>query len=184
MNEHSNSNNNNNNSSSSSAGEDASPGETIGNPTNPKIRVLSVTLETQESKKDEEGSLKSLEPAAGLVEWVEWAFVKLQQGVDFNERMRTNKEFRNPGILEKMVAYCELDELGTNFDRTVFDPKSYDPSEYYDVLAEKQRLLATKEALNPKGSKKEEQGDARSSWKERKVRSTQSRWDRTKSYRN
>ncbi|GJQ15995.1 hypothetical protein GpartN1_g7814.t1 [Galdieria partita] len=155
----------------------SSQGEPIGNPTNPKIRVLSVKLDSEESKKEEEKeeNLKSNEPAPGLVEWVEWAFVKLQQGVDFNERMRTNKEFRNPGILEKMVAYCELDELGTNFDRTVFDPTSYDASEYYDVLAEKQRLLATRESLKH-GPKKEEPGDSRSSWKGKRV---QSRWDRS-----
>ncbi|KAK4526867.1 hypothetical protein GAYE_SCF28MG4785 [Galdieria yellowstonensis] len=162
--------------SSSSSSSSSSSQKPIAHPTNPKIRVLSVTQvhSEQTTEKQEE---KSLEPNPSLVNWVEWALVKLQQGVDFNERMRTNKEFRNPGILEKMVAYCELDELGTNFDRSVFDPKSYVSSEYYEELAEKQRLLATREALKSEPKKSDKNEEKQPSGSSRKGRRTQTRWE-------
>jgi len=88
-----------------------------------------------------------------LLEWFEWATQKRQEGMDFNERMEANKEFRNPAILEKMVAYCDLDEYGTEFVENVFHPRGFADSEFSDALLATQRARMEGSAgTSPKGS--------------------------------
>eukprot|EP00871_Galdieria_phlegrea_P004740 jgi/Galph1/5267/GphlegSOOS_G3957.1 len=180
----------------SSAESSSSAEEQTSLSTNTCIRVLSVTQgedphchssvapeETEEIDKVQQVSKEGgKRPIDNLSEWVKWAFSKLQQGVDFNERMRMNKEFRNPGILEKMVAYCELNELGTNFRKEVFDPMAYDSSEYYDELAEQQKIIASREAVkSDRNRERNTEGHAIVSavpLKKRREKS-HSRWDKT-----
>lgn len=34
---------------------------------------------------------------------------------DYNTMIQNNKEFRNPGIYEKLIDLLQLDEMGTNY---------------------------------------------------------------------
>lgn len=52
------------------------------------------------------------------------------KGILFNENLLKNKAFRNPHIYNKLVEFVELDEIGSNFDRGVFDPYGF-PSEAF-----------------------------------------------------
>uniref|UniRef100_A0A7S2ZWX0 Uncharacterized protein n=1 Tax=Rhodosorus marinus TaxID=101924 RepID=A0A7S2ZWX0_9RHOD len=96
------------------------------------IKVISTTNESE----------NALEPEKELGEWVDYALSKLKEGVDFNDSVRRNHAFRNPAILEKMVAYCELDEHGTNLPKTsTFAGRDFSKDEYYKALAAEQRLI-------------------------------------------
>lgn len=45
-----------------------------------------------------------------------------------------NKAFRNPHIYNKLVEFVELDEIGSNFDREVYDPYGFPPEAFADQL--------------------------------------------------
>ncbi|CAG8525739.1 6528_t:CDS:2 [Diversispora eburnea] len=74
-------------------------------------------------------------------------FHKLKsKGILFNENLQKNKAFRNPHIYNKLVEFVELDEIGSNFDREIFDPYGYPPEAFVDQLAEKQKRQAEERA--------------------------------------
>lgn len=62
---------------------------------------------------------------------------ELQNKVDnFYEKMRTknmnmnsliqgNKEFRNPSIYDKLIIFCGINELGTNYPPELYDPMQW-----------------------------------------------------------
>lgn len=39
-----------------------------------------------------------------------------------NYIIQRKKEFRNPSIYEKLIQFCAIDELGTNYPKDMFDP--------------------------------------------------------------
>ncbi|XP_063816678.1 SAP30-binding protein isoform X3 [Pseudophryne corroboree] len=42
---------------------------------------------------------------------------KLKEGTDMNQIIQKKKEFRNPSIYEKLIQFCSIDELGTNYPK-------------------------------------------------------------------
>ncbi|XP_045595044.1 SAP30-binding protein [Procambarus clarkii] len=58
---------------------------------------------------------------------------------DYNAMIQNNKEFRNPGIYEKLIDLLQLDEMGTNYPLDMFDPHSWGKESYYDELARVQK---------------------------------------------
>ncbi len=40
---------------------------------------------------------------------------KMKSGLDMNLAIQRNKNFRNPSIYEKLIKYCDVDELGSNY---------------------------------------------------------------------
>lgn len=60
----------------------------------------------------------------------------LRQGRSFNESMRSSKPYRNPDFLAKVVAYNEIDEIGSCFAKDVFDPHGLPEEDFYDNLGE------------------------------------------------
>lgn len=40
---------------------------------------------------------------------------KIKRHLDVNKYIQSNKSFRNPSIYEKLIEYCNIDELGTNY---------------------------------------------------------------------
>ncbi|GCB78860.1 hypothetical protein scyTo_0017794 [Scyliorhinus torazame] len=42
---------------------------------------------------------------------------KLNEGLDMNNIIQRKKEFRNPSIYEKLIQFCGIDELGTNYPK-------------------------------------------------------------------
>lgn len=64
---------------------------------------------------------------------------KLRDGKDMNASIQTRKDFRNPSIYEKLIAYCGIDEMGTNYPPEVYDPHCWGPSSYYEELSKRQK---------------------------------------------
>jgi HCNGP-like protein len=87
---------------------------------------------------------------APLGAWVASALhLRRTQGLRFTENLRHNVKFQNPAVCSKMIAFCGLDEHGTNVkpgDRRA-SPVLEDPSAYYDVLAERQRTIVEERAV-------------------------------------
>ncbi|CAJ0641636.1 9934_t:CDS:2, partial [Entrophospora sp. SA101] len=64
------------------------------------------------------------------------------KGVHFNDHLLKNKAFRNPHIYDKLVEFVHLDEIGSNFDREVYDPYGFPAEAYADQLAATQKKVA------------------------------------------
>lgn len=56
------------------------------------------------------------------------------QGKSVNQNLKRSKAFKNPDILEKLVQFVEVNEIGSNYPKHLFDPMGFDPSDFYDEL--------------------------------------------------
>ncbi|XP_038155235.1 SAP30-binding protein isoform X2 [Cyprinodon tularosa] len=59
---------------------------------------------------------------------------------DTNSHIQKKKEFRNPSIYEKLIQFCGIDELGTNYPKDMFDPHGWSEDSYYEALAKAQKV--------------------------------------------
>ena len=67
-----------------------------------------------------------------------------QTHTSFVDRMKANKEFQNPKILDQTVTYFGIDGNGTQFEpvaafisyelQEVYDPKTFSPEDYASQL--------------------------------------------------
>ncbi|KAJ1954545.1 hypothetical protein IWQ62_005734 [Dispira parvispora] len=62
----------------------------------------------------------------------------MQQGASFNAQLLHNKKYRNPHIYAKLIEFLDLDETGSNFPTSFFDPKAFTRQAYADELARQQ----------------------------------------------
>lgn len=60
-------------------------------------------------------------------------------GHDMNQVIQERKDFRNPSIYEKLIQYCSINELGTNYPPERFDPFRWGKESYYEELARQQK---------------------------------------------
>jgi hypothetical protein len=58
---------------------------------------------------------------------------------DLNQYIQDKKEFRNPSIYDKLIQFCDINELGTNFPPEIFDVSIYGPESFYEELAKAQK---------------------------------------------
>ncbi|XP_018515712.1 LOW QUALITY PROTEIN: SAP30-binding protein [Lates calcarifer] len=65
---------------------------------------------------------------------------KLHGDFDTNSVIQKKKEFRNPSIYEKLIQFCGIDELGTNYPKDMFDPHGWSEDSYYEALAKAQKV--------------------------------------------
>ncbi|XP_053157446.1 SAP30-binding protein isoform X2 [Hemicordylus capensis] len=65
---------------------------------------------------------------------------KIKEGMDMNLVIQRKKEFRNPSIYEKLIQFCAIDELGTNYPKDMFDPHGWSEDSYYEALAKAQKI--------------------------------------------
>lgn len=65
---------------------------------------------------------------------------KLLGDFDTNSHIQKKKEFRNPSIYEKLIQFCSIDELGTNYPKDMFDPHGWSEDSYYESLAKAQKV--------------------------------------------
>ncbi|XP_030898070.1 SAP30-binding protein isoform X3 [Melopsittacus undulatus] len=79
---------------------------------------------------------------------------KIKEGMDMNYIIQRKKEFRNPSIYEKLIQFCSIDELGTNYPKVrchtfdwqgngykdMFDPHGWSEDSYYEALAKAQKI--------------------------------------------
>jgi hypothetical protein len=79
-----------------------------------------------------------------LEQWIAQALeMRNSRGLCFEKDLRRNARFQNPAICAKMIAFCGLDEHGTN---TLPRPAIPDPDTFYDTIAERQRLMSEQQA--------------------------------------
>lgn len=64
---------------------------------------------------------------------------KLRDGKDMNASIQMRKDFRNPSIYEKLISYCSIDEMGTNYPPELYDPHSWSADSYYEELSKRQK---------------------------------------------
>ncbi|KAJ1655583.1 SAP30-binding protein [Dispira simplex] len=62
----------------------------------------------------------------------------MQQGASFNSQLLHNKKYRNPHIYAKLIEFLDLDETGSNFPTSFFDPKAFTRQAYAEELARQQ----------------------------------------------
>jgi hypothetical protein len=55
--------------------------------------------------------------------------------------IHSEKEYLNPLILEKIVDYYNLDEIGTNYPKEVYNPHGKQPEDFFEEIAKTQTLL-------------------------------------------
>lgn len=59
---------------------------------------------------------------------------------DLNQFIQGRKDFRNPSIYDKLIQFCNINELGTNFPPEIYDVSIYGPESFYEELAKAQKL--------------------------------------------
>ncbi len=90
-----------------------------------------------ESRKRGAQSAEDAQKSA-LETWVSEALaLRESTGIELNQAVRKNKNFRNPSILQKMIAYCGIDEHASNIAAPPINPE-----DCYDAIAERQRTIA------------------------------------------
>jgi len=69
-------------------------------------------------------------------------FALKKQGKSVNRNLRESHAFKNPDILEKLISFCSIVEIGSNYPREVYDPFGFENSgDFYDELAKEQQLM-------------------------------------------
>ncbi|NXD96279.1 S30BP protein, partial [Chaetorhynchus papuensis] len=66
--------------------------------------------------------------------------MKMKEGMDMNYMIQRKKKFRNPSLYEKLIHFCSIDEIGTNYPKDIFDPHIWSEDSYYEALAEAQKI--------------------------------------------
>ena len=61
------------------------------------------------------------------------------EGQKINGHIRHSKKFRNPCLLDKLVAFLGVHEFGSNYPPELYDPKAFKREEHYDALEEARR---------------------------------------------
>lgn len=75
-----------------------------------------------------------------LQEKISRLYEKMQNQLDMNALIQKRKDFRNPSIYEKLLQFCAINELGTNYPPTIYDPLKWDKQSYYEELAKVQKV--------------------------------------------
>jgi hypothetical protein len=87
---------------------------------------------------------------------------------DLNQYIQAEKKFRNPSIYDKLIQYCDINELGTNFPPETWDISVYGPDAYYEELAKAQKSemdkLEKQKKENVKTSVNVIEGKRKSKW--------------------
>lgn len=64
---------------------------------------------------------------------------KHEENIDLNTNIQNRKDFRNPSIYKKLVSYLNLDETGSNYPKSLFDPSSFTEESFYENLSKAQK---------------------------------------------
>lgn len=64
----------------------------------------------------------------------------INEGLDMNKIIQEKKNFRNPSIYEKLIQFCDINELETNYPPEIYDPLKWGKESYYDELSKAQKV--------------------------------------------
>ncbi|XP_054161677.1 SAP30-binding protein-like [Oppia nitens] len=115
-----------------------------------------------------------------LQEKIERLHYKMKMGSNMTTIIQRRKDFRNPSIYEKLIAYCDIDEMATNYPPDVYNPHIWTEKSFYEELAKRQKEDMDRREKDRKertkvefmsGTKKGPTGDTNESTKKK------SKWD-------
>ncbi|KAI2801243.1 hypothetical protein RDWZM_009491 [Blomia tropicalis] len=67
---------------------------------------------------------------------IEVYYEKVQMGSDLNKSIQKRKDLRNPSIYEKMISYCQINEMATNYPKEIYNPEPFlGPQSFYEELS-------------------------------------------------
>ncbi|XP_049877022.1 SAP30-binding protein [Pectinophora gossypiella] len=115
------------------------------------MRRLSMDTDTDEAvprsdpDDSQDGVVIPPEPAGKcskeLQETIAKYYSRMQnEGLDVNKLIQSKKNFRNPSIYEKLIQFCDINELDTNYPPEIYDPLRWGKESYFDELARVQKL--------------------------------------------
>ncbi|XP_026496534.1 SAP30-binding protein [Vanessa tameamea] len=115
------------------------------------MRRLSMETDTDEAiprsepEDSEDGVLIPPEPQGKCPKELQDTIAKfysrmMTEGLDMNKIIQDKKNFRNPSIYEKLIQFCDINELDTNYPPEIYDPLKWGKESYYDELAKVQKL--------------------------------------------
>eukprot|EP01112_Ceratiomyxa_fruticulosa_P002936 TRINITY_DN1333_c0_g2_i13.p1 TRINITY_DN1333_c0_g2~~TRINITY_DN1333_c0_g2_i13.p1 ORF type:complete len:290 (-),score=82.94 TRINITY_DN1333_c0_g2_i13:506-1375(-) len=81
------------------------------------------------------------EPSVELQDKLSNFFEKKRKGASINQSIRLERTFRNPNILGEILKFYGIDDRSSCYPKEVFDPDHYDKEDYYDSIAETQKIL-------------------------------------------
>jgi len=97
------------------------------------------------------------------------------QQMDMNAVIQKRKDFRNPSIYEKLIQFCGINELGTNYPPSMYDPLKWPKESYYEELAKIQKAEMDKREKERKGKVEFVSGTKKSDEDNKNKR--KSKWD-------
>lgn len=97
--------------------------------------------------------------------------------MDMNRLIEERKDFRNPSIYEKLIQFCDIDELGTNYPPEIYDSKQWGKESYYEELARTQKVEMEKREKERKENMKNEAAANASKKIEEDAKKRKSKWD-------
>lgn len=97
-------------------------------------------------------------PNSKLQEMVSNIVQKMDNNPDYdlNQYIQQKKSFRNPSIYDKLIQFCGINELGTNFPKDIYDVSIYGPDSFYEELAKAQKAEMDKQEKQKKENIKTE----------------------------
>lgn len=60
--------------------------------------------------------------------------IMMDTGKSINLNLKQSKAQKNPDILEKLVTYCDINEIGTNYPKELYDPSTLNEKDFYDEI--------------------------------------------------
>lgn len=103
--------------------------------------------------------------------------MKVNNKLDMNKIIQERKEFRNPSIYEKLIQFCDINELGTNFPADIYDVSYYGKDSYFEELARVQKVEMDKLEKAKKESAKNEAIAKANKLVEDEPKKRKSKWD-------
>uniref|UniRef100_A0A6B2EL14 Putative transcriptional regulator protein hcngp n=1 Tax=Phlebotomus kandelakii TaxID=1109342 RepID=A0A6B2EL14_9DIPT len=97
--------------------------------------------------------------------------------MDMNKIIQERKDFRNPSIYEKLIQFCDINELGTNYPPEIYDPLQWGKESFYEELAKAQKAEMDKREKEKKDNAKMEQVAAAARKAEEEAKKRKSKWD-------
>lgn len=114
--------------------------------------------------------------SAELQEKIQRLYDKMQNDtLDMNSVIQQRKDFRNPSIYEKLIQFCGINELGTNYPPKQYDPLRWGKESYYEDLAKVQKQEMDKREKERKAKVEVVSGTRRVTEDDTKRR--KSKWD-------
>lgn len=100
-----------------------------------------------------------------------------QENLDLNTNIQNRKDYRNPSIYKKLLQYLNIDETGSNYPKSLFDPTCWPEESYYENLSKAQKEAYERKVKQARTQVEFVSGTKKAGTEEAKKR--KSKWDQT-----